>query len=428
MSATGAHRPGPANAPAPGARTRPGFVRSLLAITLAGAALRVLYTLLEAPWPPPGLDDQFYFSALAHLLADGQGFVNPFRLTFDHVRVATAEHPPLYPLVLATPSALGVTSDDVQRLTGSLFGGATIVILGLLGRRVAGARAGLLAAALAALYPVLIAADGALMSESLLGLLVAASLLAAHRLYEAPGAARAGVFGALVALAALTRGEVLALLVLLAIPLLRRPGGARIAGVALAAAVVVLAPWTVRNWIVFDRPVLIATNSGTAIAGANCAATYSGSRLGGWWPPCLRDRPGNEAVNHDGQLRDGVGYARDHVGRLPVVLAARLGRVWSVYDPLQTPEGRSRRIQKLGVGVCFPLFALALAGALVLRRRGGAGAAWVLTAPALVVSLTALATYGNLRFREPADVALVVLAAVALDALWRRREARAITT
>ena len=46
----------------------------------------------------------------------------------------------------------------------------------------------------------------------------------------------------------------------------------------------------------------------------------------------------------------------------------------------------------------------------------------------MIVSLTALLTYGNLRFREPADVAVVVLAGVGLDALWRRRGPPADTT
>ena len=80
---------------------RPGFRPALLGIVAVGAALRVVYTLVESPWPPPGLDDQFYFSALPMLLADGHGFVAPFKLYFDHVTVATAEHPALESLDLA---------------------------------------------------------------------------------------------------------------------------------------------------------------------------------------------------------------------------------------------------------------------------------------------------------------------------------------
>ena len=76
---------------------------------------------------------------------------------------------------------------------------------------------------------------------------------------------------------------------------------------------------------------------------------------------------------------DGVRYARDHLGRLPLVLTVRLARVWNLYDPLQLPEGRSARAEKLGVLMFFVLVPLAVAGALVLRRRRVA--VWILLTP-----------------------------------------------
>lgn len=418
MSAAGAQRPAPPTSTRLGEGRR--FWLGLLGIVAAGVTIRVLYTLLEAPWPPPRLDDQFYFSALPKLLADGAGWVKPLAFFFRDMSIATAEHPPLHSLVLGGLAELGETSPDAQRLTGSAFGAGTIATLGVLGRRLAGERAGLLAAGLAAVYPVLVAADGALMSESLFGLLVALSLLAAYRLVDEPTTGRAIVLGAVVGLAALTRGEALLLLPLILVPVLRRPAGPRAALVALLAFAVLLAPWTVRTWIVFDQPVVIANSSGSAIGGANCEETYFGDQLGGWRPQCLREHPGNEAEAFAAARRDGTRYAREHLDRLPVVLAVRFARVWGLYDPLQVPEGRSSRAHKLGLIALLALVPLALIGALVLRRRGVG--VWILVVPCIVVSATALLTYGNQRFREPADLALVVLAAVALDALWRRRE------
>ena len=72
--------------------------------------------------------------------------------------------------------------------------------------------------------------------------------------------------------------------------------------------------------------------------------------------------------------------------------------------------------------ICFfLLLPFAVAGVVLLRRRSDA--VWILLMPFVAVSVTALATYGNMRFRESAELSLVVLAAVALDSLWRSRAA-----
>src|ERR687894_349426 len=90
--------------------------------------------------------------------------------------------------------------------------------LALIARRLAGDRAGLAAAAIAAVYPILIAADGAPMSEALYGLLVATGLLLALRLHERGDLLSAAGLGAAIGIAALTRSEALGLIPLLAWP------------------------------------------------------------------------------------------------------------------------------------------------------------------------------------------------------------------
>lgn len=381
--------------------------------------LRVLYTVLVAPWPPGLPDDQVYFNLMPDLLADGQGFTQPLLATRGEF-VPTAAHPPLYSVVLAGPAALGISDELAQRLTGTLFGAGTIVVIALIGRRLAGDRVGLVAAGLAAVYPILITADGALMSESLYGLLVGLSLLTAYRVVDSGGVGFALLLGALVGCAALTRGEALLLLPLILVVVVRRPGGVRMAAAACVAMVLVLTPWTVRNLSVFDRFVLISTNAGAVVAGANCQGTYYGSNLGGWDLSCTLPYPQeNEAGETAKQLGDGVEYASDHLTRLPLVAAARLARGWSLYQPWQANAGRSSLVQGLGTVMFWLLLPLAAYGLVTLRRR--AAPTWLIVVPIVMVSVTMITSYGYMRFRQPAEISLVVLAAVALEALRRRQ-------
>jgi 4-amino-4-deoxy-L-arabinose transferase-like glycosyltransferase len=389
-----------------------------------------LNTLTVAPWPPTFFNDEAYYRTLAALIARGVGFVRPGEFYGQGLAVPTAERPPLYPLLLAGMWKLGANGPDAQRLLGAFAGAGTIAALGLLGRRLAGPRVGLLAAALAAIYPTLIAADGALMTESLFGLLAAVGLLAAYRLLDAPAAGRAVVLGVVLGLAALTRGEGLLLFPLVLVPVLRRPGGLRATGVAFLTFAVVLAPWTIRNWSVFDRPVLVATEGGETLAGANCDAVYYGDGIGKWEVDCVDvSARGNEAEELDRAGHDGVRYAADHLGRLPAVVGARLARTFGVLGPLERQEGRAEWVVALGVGMYAVLIVLAVAGLVLLHRRRVP--VWIITMPFVTAAVTTVVGYGNPRFRHAAELALVVLAAVALDALavgHEERRRRATTT
>lgn len=391
------------------------FGVALAAIVAVGVGLRALQTLLIAPWPPGIFNDEAYYSTLAHLVASGEGFVRPAEFYRDHVSLPTAERAPLFTAFVAALYKLGLAGGD-GRLVGLFTGGGTIAALGLLGRRVAGARAGLLAAGIAALYPILIAADGAMMTESTYGVFAAFSMLVAYRLLDKPDARFALLLGALLGLAALARGEALLLLPLLLIPLLRRPGGLRIAAATCAMFVVVLVPWTVRNWSAFDRPVLIATEGGETLAGANCDVTYYGERIGTWQYSCAKfDGRGNEAKELNEAGHRGTRYARHHAGRVPLVMAARFARTWGLWEPFAVPEGRRAWVEKLGAAIYFVLIPFAVYGVMLLRRRRFP--LLILLAPFITVTVTTLLAYGQIRFRHSAELSLVVLAAVALDRL-----------
>jgi 4-amino-4-deoxy-L-arabinose transferase-like glycosyltransferase len=254
-------------------------------------------------------------------------------------------------------------------------------------------------------------------------MLVALSLLVAYRLMHGPSLLWAGLLGVLIGLASLTRGEVFLLLLLLLIPLVRRPRGVAVAAVSIVAMLLVLTPWTIRNYSTFDRFVFVSTNSGAVIGGANCAPTYAGSNIGGWDILCDRPWPGhNEAEETNRQFHDGARYAKAHVRRWPIVVAARVARTVSLFHPWETNSGRDPGVQNAGVVMYFLLVPLGLYGAVLLRRRRAT--LWPLLAPVVMVIVTAALFYGFLRFRQPAEISLVVLAGVALDGLAARLGAR----
>src|SRR5438105_11717167 len=162
----------------------PRSFRSRLAlIVAAGLALRLAYALVVMHRLGV-FGDGLEFHLLANQLARGDGYIEPLVIAPAHL--PTADKPPLYPLLLALPSWLGWTSVAAHRVASCLMGAALVTIVGLLGRRVAGERVGLVAAAIAAGYPLLVALDGSVRSESLYAPLIALALLAAHRLLDRP--------------------------------------------------------------------------------------------------------------------------------------------------------------------------------------------------------------------------------------------------
>jgi hypothetical protein len=103
--------------------------------------------------------------------------------------------------------------------------------------------------------------------------------------------------------------------------------------------------------------------------------------------------------------------------------------MFGVYRPLQTAEldenveSRGHLPVQAGMLLYFELLALSVLGAMVLRRQGITLVPFV--GLLAMVTITALAAIGLTRYRVPVDLVLCLLGAVGLDAMWRRRSARA---
>lgn len=410
---------------------------ALLALCLFGVGLRLWFLLAVDP-PIQGLSDAGYYHLLGKQLAAGDGYLSPYRFLADGSRIQTAEFPPLLPFILAASSLVGIDTMLGQRVVLCLLGGVTILLVGLLGRRLGGPAAGLVAAALAAVHPMLIGADASLMTEGVSALLTAALLLASLRLVDRGRRVDAVLVGVIGGAAALTRGEGLLLLIacatVVAVVLVRlgRPA-LRALTVVVFAAGAVMAPWLVRNAVVFDGLVL-SNNLGSVLAGSYCDETFDGQFVGSWRlnehcfsgydvEPGLTEAEGATAIRNDA-----LDYARDHAGELPRVAAIRVARLFGAWDldqqaTLASYEARDPAMERRGAYVTWGLMALSLPGVVRLARRSRAAAALLLV-PVLTAIGTAAVTYGNQRFRVGADVAFTALAAVALVSgaeLLRRR-------
>lgn len=430
-SSTTAVRP---DAPPP-TETAPWFWPWLAVVVIAGLVWRIVYvTVIGTPDGTGG--DPFYYHAQANLLADGHGFADPFGWQLDPNLIRpTAQHPPLYTIALAVVSLFGGESYMAHKIASCVIGAGTIAVVALVGRRIGGPRAGVIAAVIAAAYPNLWLVDGVVLSEDLFALTIGLTILAAYRFRDHPDYVSAGLVGATIAIAALVRGEAVMLGVFLAIPLMLLARSLPMARrwlmlvVAGLACVVVLSPWVVRNLTAFNEPVVLSTNSYGVLAVANCDETYHGRLIGFWYFNCDPGSEGDESERAIASRDRGLRYIRENVERTPAVVAARLGRVWELYRPWENAsftqfEGRPLWGSRAGLFSYYVLAVLAIPAFWVVRRRG----LTLIPLVAQLVLVCAIVTYayGSVRFRLPAEVVIVSLAAVSIDTAlrWivRRRE------
>lgn len=372
--------------------------------------------------------DELWYQQVAANLAAGEGF----RIRdFGGFEGETARHPPAAAVALV-PAALLSDDDLPMRLTVVLAGLGVVVLTAVLARRLAGDLAGVVAGILAALHPYLWLNDGLVMAETFSSLATVLAVLATVAAIRRPTPGRALAVGAAIGLAALTRGELLLLGPALAVVLVVSarsvavPRRLVLCGFAAVGAVAVLAPWAVHNLDRFEGPVLLSTNDGDVLVGANCDETYAGDLIGFHYGYCglLGAPSGDESIDAAVRREAAFDHVADNLGRVPVVVAARVGRLVGAFQPswlaeAAQDEGRPRTLALAGWAAGLVLLPAAVAGGVVLRRRRAPLAA--VLAPVVTVLVGAALTYGHPRFRAPAEPALVVLAAVGIAA-WLQRD------
>jgi hypothetical protein len=441
------------------------FAFGLALICLLGLGIRIGFIVSEHDSKLGG--DAIYYHKAANLLADGKGFIDPFRYLYGseetitlasgetktitipvgHVE-PTAGHPPVYVLYLAAFSKLGIRSATSHKVASAFLGIAAVVLAGLLGRALRSDRLGLIAAFITAVYANVWVNDIVLMSETAAIVMAFAATLFGLRFWRSPTIRNGAWFALAGALAALSRAELLLYMPLIgAVALLRAqlPWSRRIGtyGVMGLVCLAALAPWVIRNNLVMEESLTLSDGAGTVLVQANCDRTYygdeQGDHIGGWYLYCgSRTQPyGPNGELLDESQRDKVvreqalAYIRSHTTRLvTVVVPARIGRMWGLYRPIvqmrtEIVERRPAVPTWIGFWQYVFLMPFVVAGVVIQWRRREP--VLVLLLWAALVTFTAATTFGNIRYRTAAEISIVMFATISFDAIWsaiRRRWGR----
>ena len=427
-------------------------VRIIAGVGLAGWFLRIAAVLWYRPTCTTGAakcytlaGDAYYHHHQADLINKGHGFINPHEYLVNGHILDSAGDPPLYALYLAFWSRLGLDGVTDHRLVSTLAGFALIVSLGLLVRRLAGDLAGIIAAVLAALHPLMWINDIMLLSEGLYQPLIVAVLWAGYAWIEKPTTKRVIVLGAAIAIAALTRPEALALFGFMVIPLVWWLGDVgwrdKLRQIVLCglAGLIVLSPWLIYNNLRFEEPVALSAMPGMVMLAGSCDEAWSGESMG-FWARCFDSRglsdeleaelPGStlrgesrvvydESVLNSFNRKYALEYTAENWERFGVVALARMGRSLELFKPGHSlrlnylVEGRWEEPSTFGLGFYYALLPLTIIGGVVFWRRG------IRLTPLLsmwpTIMLASAITFALTRYRVPIDIAMMALSAAAIS-------------
>ena len=307
-------------------------------LVIVGVAFVVrLAWVLYAARPTKGLQDPALYLFFARQIAGGEGYAllggEP-----------TAYYPVGYPAVLGAVFWLidhTPIPNDYEMAAGVLnlvLGTATVALVFDVARRLFDNRVGLVSAAVLAVFPNLVFHTAVALTETLFNFLVMAALLvlvSASWRDRAIGWRRLAVFGVLLALSAFVRPISLFFVpVLLVVWLVAgwswRPALRQLAIVCVAVAVVI-APWTIRNIVVMNSPVVMSTNIGDNLCMSRHAGGTGAFQLEA---ECLQgyegiERPEYEIRRNNDAIRTAIEFVVEH----PLDEVRLIG--WRTYYTLQ---------------------------------------------------------------------------------------------
>jgi len=413
-----------------------GYVQIVLAaILVVGLVSRVGLAVVHGiSSNPEQMSDEGEIDTYAWNLAQGNGYrgMSPDMPDRNHL---TAYRPPGASLLAAGIYRLFGHRYDAVRLVHCLLGVGSIWLTFRVGRRLFGAAIGLTAAAILALYPMAVLQSTELMSEPLGVFLFLAFIDQTLQFAYAPTWRRSVFAGLMLGAALLTRANYAPMLPLLVFWLIwqfRSDWRRVLCGMAIPiAAVLCLAPWTMRNYQIFSEFVPLSTSGGSALLQGNNSIVVTDPKLFGYsvWDtriPEFRDslqNAGNE-VERDRRARTfAIQWLKDNSDKWRFLLWHKFLRSWTPFL-VDNPSTTHRWLYLLSWGPILVLFVVALGPTLAISLRFR-HTVLLLHLAILHYVANSLIFFANIRYRAPIDPLCIIFAATIIARIlyvvgWKR--------
>jgi 4-amino-4-deoxy-L-arabinose transferase-like glycosyltransferase len=404
--------------------------RLLPVLMVLGLALRMAITIHGGLDTPPVFgSDASEYDSYAWNLAQGHGFsgISPDVKKADGQLL---EHPTAYRAPGTSVLWAGLYRSfghryGVVRISQCVLETLTIMLVYGIGRKCFSAVVALLAAAIYAVWPTALFYASQLGSEPLYTFLFCCFILISLQFADRASWPRSIAAGVLLGLAMLTRGNAImmvALMVPWSVWQFRRTPQLIVRGLAISlVALVMLLPWTIRNYWTFHSFVLIETGGGDVLLGSYNRVIASDPLYYGYWIyptsglPEYRAQitaPNNEVIRDHVETALAIKWVRSHPEKLWYLVESRFRRSWTPFLQLKSPM-----LYRVGVlmswGPILILFALGFFPSAIYFLRTN-NPSWIVHLGVFHFVLTALVFWGSSRFRYPVEGLCIILASATL--------------
>lgn len=368
-------------------------------------------------------DDEFAYDRLAIQLIEQRAYVN-------EEGARTAFRAPGYPIFLALNYLLFGRHFWTIRMVQAFVDCLTLILIFLIARQMFNQKVAIIAGMLYAIYPLFIYTSSTFFPTTLSVFFLALFIFLLMQIEQNGTTILLILLGMVAGLSVLTVPTFLPSVLLAMFWLFfhlnqaSRPT-ARPISIIMLLMIVMLLPWIIRNYLVFNQPFLIATNSGYNFwMGNNPWATpTTGNSIA--FPDSLArklSQAKSEVEQEKIFYQDAFQYIKKNSGKFIALTFKKALNLWQFYPTPATGYKMLPTLSKLmSIFSYGPVLLLAIFGLIISWREKKK---YVLLFILLFLSFTISYAFfiTKARFRLPLDPYLIILAGVTIRHFWENRK------